>query len=42
MNNEAINMEIDLEDFLGQAVEDDGVKMMQNDRVVAFGTALWA
>lgn len=31
-----------LDDFLGETVEDAGVEMMLNDRVVPFGTALWA
>ncbi len=33
---------LELNDFLGETVEDAGVEMMLNDRVVVFGTALWA
>lgn len=33
---------LQLEDFFGETVEDAGVDMMLNDRVVPFGTALWA
>lgn len=28
-------------EFLGQDVEPEGIKMMQDERVVPFGTALW-
>ena len=37
----AVEKTLELNDFLGETVEDAGVEMMLNDRVVAFGTALW-
>jgi hypothetical protein len=36
-----MDIEINLDDFLGHTVEEDGAKLMQEENVIPFGTALW-
>lgn len=33
---------ININDFLGETVEDAGVELMQKEHVVPFGTSLWS